>query len=154
MTIAYNDVSKQWNEIEKDCLPKITDFLRSGKYTNLDIQENFENKFSDYVNSPHRAVAVSSGTSGLKIALYSLNLDKSTCVVVPGNTFISNATIATQLGYDVKVIDVDCYLQIDTIVLEEYIAQNRDRYKNIVITAVHLTGHPCDMKAIMYIAKK
>ena len=43
MEVKFNDVASQWEVIKKDCLPKISSFLESGRYIGHESIEEFEN---------------------------------------------------------------------------------------------------------------
>lgn len=155
MQIKYNDLAKQWKIIEPFCTGKITNFLQSGNYMDNAIKYNFEAKFLNILYPKYEeltAVGVSNGTSALRIALECLELKGSTCVVLPTNTFISNALVTTQLGYSIKLLDFDTYLQQNILDLDDYLKYTRDSFDNIVIMAVHLTGHTANMQYIKSLA--
>ena len=156
MHIKYNDVGKQWDIIEASCFGKIKNFLQSGNYMNEDIKYEFEQKFIEtlFPSKNVQAVGVSNGTSALRIALECLELQGSTCVVMPTNTFVSNAMVCSQLGYEIKLLDFTCSYQMNTLELEDFLKRSRDSYRNIVIMAVHLTGLPCDLDIIKSLSEK
>lgn len=68
------------------------------------VQE-FEEKFSSYTRSKH-AIAVSSGSSALEIAMRILNV-KDKEVLVPTNTFLATAAGVLLAGGRVRLVDVD-----------------------------------------------
>lgn len=156
MHIKYCDLAKQWEVVEPSLTPKLMKFFRSGDYMNPEIKNEFENKFVEtlFPDKNVEAVGVSNGTTALRIALECLELQGSTCVVMPTNTFISNAMVCTQLGYEIKLVDFDCYYQMSIYELEDFLRFSRDAYRNVVIMAVHLTGLPCNLSAIIDYAEK
>jgi perosamine synthetase len=68
--------------------------------------KKFEDKFSMFIGHKY-AVAVSSGTAALEIAVKSLNLKKDDEVIIPNFTIISNALAVVKLGLNIKLIDCD-----------------------------------------------
>ena len=68
--------------------------------------KKFEDKFARFVDHKY-AVAVSSGTAALEIAIKSLNLKKGDEVIIPNFTIISNALAVIKLGLKIKPIDCD-----------------------------------------------
>ena len=106
MMVKFNNVAAQWDVIKKECLPKIEKFLEYGDYIENEIVNEFEYNFANYIGCNH-AIAVSNGTNALKLSIQALNLQGSTCVIIPANTFISNAFAASYFNYDLKLIDCD-----------------------------------------------
>ena len=100
MKVKFSDVAAQWQVIKKECLPNIENFLESGNYIDNSIIEEFENSFANYIGSKH-AVGVSNGTNALKLSIQSLNPSGKVCVIIPANTFISNALAASYFNYDI-----------------------------------------------------
>lgn len=95
------------------------------------------------------AVAVSSGTAALQVALYALNLPKGSEIIIPANTIISCAIAPLALGLVPVIVDVDeegniCPQEISKAVSE----------KTSAIMVVHFLGHPCQMGKILQIAKQ
>ena len=66
----------------------------------------FEKELADAVGVPH-AVALSSGTAGLHLALLVLGVGPGDPVVVPSLTFAATANAATYVGSDLRFVDVD-----------------------------------------------
>ena len=152
MDVKFNDVASQWEVIKKDCLPKISSFLESGRYIGHESIEEFENNFADYIGCKH-AVAVSNGTDALKLSLDALELKGTTCVAIPANTFISNAFAASYFGYDLKLIDCNDFYGMKTADLHAWFAGRREEYDNVVVVPVHLYGYPSQMERIISLCK-
>ena len=148
MEVKFNDVASQWEVIKKDCLPKITSFLESGKYIGHESIEEFEKNFANYIGCNY-AIAVSNGTDALKLSLAALELKGKTCVVIPANTFISNAFAASYFGYDLKLIDCTDYYGMKTSDLHAWFAGRREEYDNVVVVPVHLYGYPTQMERVI-----
>ena len=77
------------------------DFITQGK-TIAVFEENLKKKF----NSKY-ALAVSSGTSALKIALMSLNFSKNDGIIVPSITFVATINAAKNITNKIIISDVD-----------------------------------------------
>jgi len=111
--------------------------------------EKFENGFAKYCGSKY-GISVFNGTVALHLALVALGIKKEDEVIVPSLTYIATANAVSYC--QAKPIFVDChpdYWCIDPVKIEEKITK-----KTRAIILVHLYGHPCDMDAIMKIAKK
>jgi len=126
-----------------DCVE--TNWISSaGKYITL-----FEEKFSQYCNVPY-GVACSTGTTALHLALVALGLGPGDEVIIPDFTLIVSANTVILTGAKPVLVDVDrrtwC---IDPRLIEEKITP-----RTKAIMAVHMYGHPCDMDAILDIARR
>ena len=109
----------------------------------------FERKFSEIVGGGE-ALAVSSGTAALHLALVSLGVGSGDEVIVPDLTFAASANAVIHTGASPVFVDVsDHTWTIDPGKIEAAITE-----KTKAIMPVHLYGHPCDMDPIMAIAKK
>lgn len=155
MKIAFNDLKAQWDLIKEECNKGINDLFNRSNFILGDSVKEFEELFATYSQCEY-AVGVSNGTDALKLAAQSLNVNGSTLVIAPANTFI--ATVAgIEQGIpqaDFELIDCDKYFQIDLNYLEKTLANKHKDYSNIIIVPVHLYGYVCDMDALMNLAKK
>ncbi|MFI5204467.1 MAG: aminotransferase class I/II-fold pyridoxal phosphate-dependent enzyme [Flavobacteriales bacterium] len=109
----------------------------------------FENEFAAYCQSKH-GVAVSNGTVALHLALLALGVGAGDEVIVPDLTFAATINTVLHAGATPVIVDVDkdswC---IDPAQIEKAITS-----KTKAIVPVHVYGQPCDMDAIMEIARK
>lgn len=109
----------------------------------------FEEKYASYCGFKY-GVANSNGTVALHLALLALGIGQGDEVIVPTITFIATANAAKYTG--AKPVFVDShpdYWCLDPETIERAITP---RTKAII--PVHVYGHPCDMDAVMAIAKK
>ena len=146
-TVKFSDIAAQWTVIKKDCLPKIEDFLTSGNYIGNSIIEEFENNFADYIGCKH-AVGVSNGTNALKLSIQSFLPQGKVCVIIPANTFISNALAASYFNYDIKLIDCDEFYGMKVENLHAWFAGKRENYDSVIVVPVHLYGYPANIQRI------
>ena len=127
----------------KDCLD--TGWISSeGSYV-----KKFESKFGKY-NKRRYAIAVSSGTAALEIAIKSLNLKKGDEIIIPTFSIISTALCVIKFG--LKPVLVDSNLSTWNVDADEVIKKITTRTKAIIIT--HIYGFPVDMSKILKIARK
>jgi perosamine synthetase len=109
----------------------------------------FETRFADYMGSA-QAVSVQSGTAALHVALHELGIGPGDEVIVPALTFIASVNPVMYVGATPVIVDVDRDTwNLDPLKLEEAITA-----KTRAIIPVHLFGNPCNMDAIMGIARK
>jgi 3-amino-5-hydroxybenzoate synthase len=95
-------------------------------------------------------VAVSSGTTGLEIAMAALKIGLGDEVLIPASTFISTATAVTRCGATPVPIDVD----EATLTLDLAAAEAALTSRTRAVVPVHLAGHPADMPAITAWARR
>ena len=116
----------------------------SGSYIN-----KFEDGFSSYSDCSH-GIAVCNGTAALHLALVSLEIGIGDEVIIPDLTFA--ATINAVLHANAIPVIVD--VEEDSWCISAKEIEKAITPKTKAIIPVHLYGQPCDMGAIMDIAKK
>jgi len=146
--IKFLDLKKQYLEIKDEVDEVIFDVIENSAFVGGKYVEEFEKNFANYIGVKN-SIGVGNGTDALEIALWSLNLPKESEVLVPANTFIATAEAVSRNGLKVKFVDSNKYYQINTKSIEENITENTS-----TIIAVHLYGHPANMRQINEIAKK
>jgi len=122
--------------------------LRAGRLSQGANVEAFEAAFADFIGVEH-AIAVSSGTAALHIALLAAGIGEGDEVITTPFTFIATANAILFVGARPVFVDVrEDDFNIDVEKVKEAITE---RTKAII--PVHLYGQPCDMKAIADIAE-
>lgn len=108
-----------------------------------------ESEAAKFLGVKHGVLANSGSSAGL-LALAALELPKASEVIIPATTFPTIFNIIVQCGLIPVVVDskVGTY-NLDPNELEGAISE-----KTKAIICVHAVGNPCDMPAIMKIAKK
>ena len=96
MKILFNDVSKQWDDIKDEIMPKLNNLFERSDFIDGKAVAEFEENFASYIGTKH-AIGVSNGTDALKISLAALNLESPCGIIIPANTFIATALAATYL---------------------------------------------------------
>jgi dTDP-4-amino-4,6-dideoxygalactose transaminase len=151
-------------ELEIEC---VTQVLRSGQLSLGPRVTEFEEKFAAYVGTKY-AVAVNSGTSALHLAVRALGIGGGDEVLTTSFSFVASANC---LVYEYALpifVDIDSdSLNLDPREIQRFIQncctaeagtgtlidlRNGRRVKAIL--PVHVFGLPCDMDAIMNIARK
>lgn len=121
-----------------------------GRYTTRFPSEvlALERELAEYVGV-RQALGVNSGTSALICALVGAGVGPGDEVLVPAYTWVSSAAAPLAAGAVPVLVEVDETLTIDPRDIERKITP-----KTKAIVCVHMLNLPCDMDAIMAIAKK
>lgn len=109
---------------------------------------SFEHNFSQKIGVKN-ALAVTSGTAAVVVALKAAGIGPGDKVIVPACTFVATAGAVICAGAVPVFADVDDTLNIDP----KKIGNVVDKYTKAVIT-VPLLGNPCQMDEIVKEAKK
>ena len=109
----------------------------------------FENSFAQFTGSPS-ALACSSGTAALHIAVAALGLKPGDEVIVPGFTWVATANVVELMGAKPVFCDIELStFNIDPAHVEELVTD-----RTVGIIPVHLFGLCADMDPIREIAKR
>jgi perosamine synthetase len=109
----------------------------------------FEQAFARYCGVKY-GVATANGTVALHLALEALGIGQGDEVIVPTLTFVATANAVRYTGATPVLVDSrPDYWCIDPEGFERAITP-----RTKAIMPVHLYGHPCDMDAIMDIARR
>ena len=114
----------------------------SFKHKVIDLEEAVKSKFG-----AKNALAVSSGTAALVVALAAAKIGPGDEVIVPGYTFIASMSAVIFAGAVPVLAEVDESLTLDPVDVERKITS-----KTKAILAVHMLGNPCDLDALGKIA--
>jgi len=126
----------------------VEEVLQSGVLTQGEYVKEFEESFSDYIGVQN-AVAVSSGTVALDLALKALGIQHGDEVITPSFTFIATANSILFQGAKPIFADIDetTFTINPTDVLDKVTAKSK------AVIGVHLFGHPFDVKAVREICE-
>ena len=109
----------------------------------------FEEEFAEYVGANY-ALATSSCTGALHIALMALDIGPGDEVIVPDQTWVATANAVRYAGATPIFADVELDTwNIDATKIEHLITE-----KTKAIMPVHMYGHPARMSEVMEVAKK
>ncbi len=123
--------------------------LDSGVLAQGVVVEQFEKDFAAAIGARH-AIAVSSGTTALHLALLAHGVGPGDEVITSPHTFIATGNAVLHVGARPVFVDIDGETyNIDPSLIEEKITA---RTKAII--PVHLYGYPADMSGIMDIAER
>ena len=108
----------------------------------------FENMMAEFIGAPH-ALATTSGTTALHLALASLEIGAGDEVIVPAVTFGATANAVILAGARPLFADIDPVTK--TLSVEG--CANVITPQTRAIIPVHLYGHPCDMDPLIAFAR-
>lgn len=114
----------------------------------LDKVREFEDAFCARLGASY-AVAVSSGTAALRVALAALGVGCGDEVVVPAFTFIATVNAVVSMGAVPVFAEMDETLGLDPADLEARLGP-----KTAAVIPVHLENGPCDMDPIMEVCRR
>lgn len=121
----------------------------SGWVTQGPEVEAFEREWAAMVGAPH-ACAVSNCTTALHLALLTLGVKAGDEVITVSHSFIATANAVHYCGATPVFVDIEpATFNIDPRLIEQAITP-----RTTAILVVHQMGMPCDMAAIMPIARK
>ena len=123
--------------------------LRSGRLAQGLQVEEFEALFASYIGSKY-AIATSSGTAALHIALLASGIGNGDEVITTPFSFIATANAILFCGAKPVFVDIDK----DTFGLDPSLIRARITSKTKAVLPVHLYGQPCDMKEILRICRE
>jgi dTDP-4-amino-4,6-dideoxygalactose transaminase len=133
--------------ITDEDLDAVRQALQSGWLTHGPVCQDFEATFARHVGAP-RAVALSSGTAALHLALVALGVGGGDEVVTTPLTFCACAHVIEHAGAVPVFADIDpVTMQIDPAEIERVLTP-----RTRAIIAVDYGGHPCRIEEIMKIA--
>lgn len=120
------------------------DGIRNGCYKVRD----FEAAFAQYMGVPH-ALAVTSGTAALRVALAALNLQPGDEVITQAFTFVATAEAIIESRLVPVCCEVDDTLNMDPVDLERRITP-----RTRAVIAVHMLGTPARLREIKAVCER
>jgi dTDP-4-amino-4,6-dideoxygalactose transaminase len=133
-------------DLGEDEVNAVSKVIRSGWLTMGARTFEFEREFARYVGAKY-AVAVSSCTAALHLALDAIGLTRDDEVLVPTTTFTASAEVVRYFGARPVFVDIDpMSINMDPRDVERKIT-SRAR----AIVPVHLAGVPCDMDELLHL---
>ncbi|MBU0580461.1 MAG: DegT/DnrJ/EryC1/StrS family aminotransferase [Candidatus Margulisbacteria bacterium] len=149
MKINFIDLPGQYQQIKEEVLTEIHKVLDSGQYILGKAITDLEKQFAEYIGVKH-AIACSSGTDALLIALMSLDIKPGDEVITTPFTFIATAEVIALLNAKPVFVDIE----EDTFNIDPKKIEAAVTSKTKVILPVHLYGQISEMDNINKIAKK
>ncbi len=139
-------------QIGKEEIDALTKVIESGQLfkINSGAQEvrHFEDELKEKIGSEY-AICMTSGQAALVSALIGMGVGPGDEVIVPAYTYIATAIAVTSVGAVPVIADADETLTLDPVDFERKISPHTK-----AVIPVHIQGFPCDMDAILSIARK
>ena len=153
--MAYLNSYSRQNIDEKD-LEAVRSALCSDYLTQGQAVIEFEKSIRDSCGCSF-AIAVSSATAGLHLAMMALEVGSSSLVWTSANTFASTANVARMLGATVDFVDIDAATwMISPEILEDRLIEASSKSQPLpdVVILVHFAGVSYDMTEFSRLAEK
>ena len=135
--------------IGQEELLAVKEVLESRWLTTGPVTQQFERKFAAFVDCKY-AVAVSSCTAALHLALDAIGITAGDEVLVPSYTFAATAEVVVYLG----ARPVLCDSLPGGFNIDPADAASRITPKTRAIIAVHIAGEPCNLQALRQLAER
>src|SRR5579872_6296470 len=149
MSVPLLDLDAQYRPLRADILAAITRVCDSQRFIMGPEIDALERELSALLGVRH-AIAVSSGTDALLLALMALGIKAGDEVVTPTYSFFATAGAVVRVGARPVLVDVDdATFNLDPTTLARAMTP---RTKAIV--PVHLFGQSADMDPILAIANQ
>ena len=127
----------------------VAETLRSPQLSLGPRMVEFEENFTELIGVEH-AVAVSSGTAGLHLAMLALGIGAGDEVIVPSFTFIAAANAIRFVGATPVFVDIER----ETLNLSPKAVERAITPRTRAIVVVHTFGVPAEMGTLMAIARR
>ena len=136
--------------VDDEILEAIGEAAASGWWSMGPRVEEFETAFASYLGCRH-AIAVSSGTAGIHLALLATGCGSGDEVVLPSLNFVAAANAVTHTGARPVLCDIRgaVDLNLDPEDVEAAIGASTK-----AILVLHYGGYSCDMDAVLDIARR
>jgi len=147
-------------------LQYVTECITTGWVSSVgSYVDKFEKMSAEFAGTKY-AVATSSGTTALHIALILMDVQPSDYVIVPNITFIATLNSVKYTGASPLLVDTDPNTwQMDLDLLEELLTNETEQKDGVcyykkdgrrikVLMPVHVLGNMCDMDRLMALAKQ
>ena len=141
--------------IGEEEIAEVVDTLRSDWITTGPKVKRFETDFAAAIGAPD-ALALSSCTAALHVALKALDIGPGDTVITTPMTFCSTVHVIEQSGARPLLVDVEPgTLTLDLDQVRRPRAQEAAGKRQIkAIIPVHLYGHPCNLDELAELAKE
>lgn len=127
----------------------VAEVLQSGRYADGPKAKEFEKNFSEYIKTQH-AVATSSGTAALHMALIACGVKPGDEVIVPALTFFATVESVLHQG----AIPVFADLDPKTYCIDPKDMEKKITNKTKAIIPVHFFGEPAEIDEIVEISHR
>jgi dTDP-4-amino-4,6-dideoxygalactose transaminase len=145
--VPFVELRTQYHRFKAEIDRAIQDVLDSGVFLFGGQVEAFEKDFAAYLGTFH-AVAVSSGTEALRLALLAAGVGPGDEVLTSALTAVATVVAIEGVGARPVLVDIDPA----TYTLDVSQVEARLTCQTKAIVPVHLYGHPTDLNPLLEIA--
>lgn len=149
MKVPLLDLHAQYNPILPKLRAAMDEVIAQHNYIMGKQVKDFEDKMSSFLDVKH-AIGCASGTDALVLAIKALEIEEDDEVITTPFTFFATASSIWRNHAKPVFVDIDP----KTFNLNPDLIEKAITPKTKAIMPVHLFGQPCDMDAILAIAKK
>ncbi len=135
--------------INQEIKDKVCAVLDSGYLTEGPVTKEFEETFANYIDCRH-AIAVTSCTTGLELALRALGIGPGDEVIVPDYTYPATADVVAIVGATMVIVDVSK----DTMLIDYQAIEEAITVRTKAVIPVSLFGNPLDYDILSAIKRK
>ena len=143
------DTTCQYQTIAAEIEENVRQVMASGRYIMGPQVKEFEAYFAQYLDTEN-VISCNSGTDALHLALRALKIGAGDEVITTPFSFIATTEAIEIVGATPVFVDVN----LNTYNIEPSLIEAKITEHTKAIIPVHLYGCPCDMTAIMAIARK
>lgn len=148
-TVNKRGSAMRVNKLPQKAYDAVKDLMDKNEISMAPIVGEFENRFAAYIGVKY-GLCVCNGTTSIQAGLFAVGVKPGDEVIVPSFTFWASAGPIIATGAIPKFADVE----LDTHNLSAESVEKLITPKTKAIIVVHVWGNPCDMDAIMDVAKR
>ena len=135
--------------ITQEIKDKVCEVLDSGYLTEGTVTRELEQAFRNYIGCED-AIAATSCTTGLEMALRALRVGPGDEVIVPDYTYPATASVVRIVGGSIVIVDVDR----ETMLIDYDAIEDAITLKTKVVIPVSIFGNPLDYERLNEIKAK
>ena len=138
----------KWPIMGQEDFDAAMEVIKANAFSGNAITEKFQAEYAEWLGVKH-ALCFCNGTMSLAVAMFAIGLGRGDEIICPTKTYWASIASAYSFGATPVFANINEDLVIDPNDIERCITKNTK-----AIMVVHYLAKPCDMDAIMAIAKK